>query len=250
MSLNPIQASNQIMKKYLRYIDTTFFIKDEEYRSQFKSYLDNGEYFAKGPYLDFSDSFKSGLNILDLINEGVLNSDFKILFNSEKKRNLLYRKLYLHQENAIRKIKEDKNLIVTTGTGSGKTEAFLYPIINYLMNQKKKGLLNSGVRALIIYPMNALVNDQKARMRDLLSSYPDITFGSYTGESEETEYKARSKYFNLYKKYPLINEKLSREEMKKNPPNILITNYAMLEYLMIRPKDTVFFSGTLSLIHI
>lgn len=130
------------------------------------------------------------------------------------------------------------------GTGSGKTESFLLPVINYLMEQKERNALNDGVRALIIYPMNALANDQMKRMRKLLAHYPDITFGSYTGETEKEDKDALSKYISLNSgQKPLLNERISRDQMKNSPPHILITNYAMLEYLLLRPDDNVFFHG-------
>ena len=192
MGLNPLIASENIIKKYLRYIETTFYIDDKEYMKQFRSYLQKKDFFAKGPYLDFSDSFEFGRSVNQLIDEGVLSREFVELYRD--KRNLLTRSLYKHQELSIRKIKEGRNLIVTTGTGSGKTESFLLPVINYLMEQKERGALNDGVRALIIYPMNALANDQMKRMRELLANYPSITFGSYTGETEKEDKDALSKY--------------------------------------------------------
>ena len=177
-----------------------------------------------------------------MIDEGVLSREFVELYRD--KRNLLTRSLYKHQELSIRKIKEGRNLIVTTGTGSGKTESFLLPVINYLMEQKERGALNDGVRALIIYPMNALANDQMKRMRELLANYPSITFGSYTGETEKEDKDALSKYMSLNSwQKPLPNERISRNQMKERPPHILITNYAMLEYLLLRPADNVFFHG-------
>ena len=240
MGLNPIIASENIIEKYLRYIETTFFIDDKEYMNQFKKYLQKADYFAKGPYLDFSDSFEFGKSIEALIDEGAFSHEFTELYR--KNESLLTRELYKHQELSVRKIKEGRNLVVTTGTGSGKTEAFLLPIINYLMEQKESGALNDGVRALIIYPMNALANDQMKRMRELLADYPSITFGAYTGETEKEDKEALSKYMSLNNgKKPLANERISRKQMKDRPPHILITNYAMLEYLLLRPADNVFF---------
>lgn len=245
MSLNPLVASENIIEKYLRYIETTFYIDDKDYMKQFKSYLEKKDFFAKGPYLDFSDSFEFGKNINQLIDEDILSNEFKTLYRDNP--NLLTRSLYKHQELSIRKIREGRNLVVTTGTGSGKTESFLLPIINYLMEQKVEGSLNDGVRALIIYPMNALANDQMKRMRELLANYPDITFGSYTGETEKEDKNALSKYMSLNSgQKPLLNERISRNQMKERPPHILITNYAMLEYLLLRPADNVFFHGDYS----
>ena len=97
---------------------------------------------------------------------------------------------------------------------------------------------------MLLYPMNALANDQLKRLRRLLKNYPAITFGSYTGETEEWENDARQK-FQLANPSELIlpNELLSREKMRQGPPHILLTNYAMLEYLLLRPQDNAFFDG-------
>lgn len=244
MGLNPISASENIIEKYLRYIETTFYIDEKDYMEKFRDYLKNAGHFAKGPYLDFSDSFEFGKSIKSLIDEGVLSNEFTKLYVGENKEKILKRNLYKHQELSIRKIREDRNLVVTTGTGSGKTESFLLPVINYLMTQKESNNLSDGVRALIIYPMNALANDQMKRMRELLVDYPSITFGAYTGETEKEDKAALSKYLSLNNgERPIQNERISRQQMKEKPPHILITNYAMLEYLLLRPADNVFFHG-------
>src|SRR5690606_9036752 len=91
--------------------------------------------------------------------------------------------------------------------------------------------------------MNALANDQMKRLRTLLANEPDITFGIYTGETEERYSDAYDKFVRMHKEEPLKNELISREQMKKTPPHILLTNYTMLEYLMLRPEDNVFFEG-------
>lgn len=153
--------------------------------------------------------------------------------------------MYRHQEEAICAANQGKNLIITTGTGSGKTESFLIPVINQLLCEKEAGTLSSGVRTLIIYPMNALVNDQIRRIRELLNDYPDcgITFGKFTGETEETYKNAKRKYEDNHD-IPLDKcELISREQMRETPPNILITNYAMLEYMLLRPGDNIIFDN-------
>lgn len=159
----------------------------------------------------------------------------------------LDRPLYVHQEQAIRKTTADqRNLVVATGTGSGKTESFLVPILNHLVRQKeKKGQLTPGVRALLLYPMNALANDQLKRLRALLQNYPHITFGRYTGETKTGQREAEEHFRRNHPTEPrLSNELLSREEMRSTPPHLLLTNYAMLEYLLLRPEDCNFFDGS------
>ena len=155
-----------------------------------------------------------------MISDGVLNPDF------EKIPDIYGKTLYKHQESSIRKLGTGKNVVVSTGTGSGKTESLLVPILNSLMNERANSKkLTPGVRALLIYPMNALANDQISRLRSLLADYPYITFGSYTGQTEEKEERALAKYKSLNNgQKPLKNELISRERMKDTPPHIHITN--------------------------
>lgn len=238
MVFSPVNASKQITDKYIRYLKTIFEIKDKHYSKQFEDVLENENLLAKGPYLDLTDSFEKGRSINDLIKQNVLSKGF------EKLNMLLARPLYIHQEEAIQKVINDKNIVVSTGTGSGKTECFLIPIFNHLMRLHEQDKLNPGVRALIIYPMNALANDQIERLRGLLASYPEITYGSYTGQTKHEYTDALIEYRKLNNNLdPNINELICRDQMKSAPPNILITNYAMLEYLMLRPEDSVFFDG-------
>ena len=236
MAFLPIAASKEISEKYKRYLKTIFEINDPLYQKQFAELLNNEAQFGNGPYLDVTDSFQKGNSILELIEKAVLPKGFERLDIN------LTRPLYLHQQTAIFHARERKNMVVSTGTGSGKTESFLIPILSHIIEEHEKGLLNSGVRALLIYPMNALANDQIKRLRGLLKDYPQITYGSYTGQTEQTYKKALEAYRSLNDgELPHKNELISREQMQEAPPHILITNYAMLEYLMVRPTDSVFF---------
>src|SRR5699024_5895272 len=141
------------------------------------------------------------------------------------------RTLYLHQQLALETALAGKNMVVSTGTGSGKTESFLIPILAHLLQEKEEHTLCSGVRALLIYPMNALANDQIERLRELLAKCPEITYGSYTGQTKEKYSEALEDYKKLNDgKLPSPNELISREQIKQTPPHILLTNYAMLEY--------------------
>ncbi|SES69158.1 DEAD/DEAH box helicase [Anaerobranca gottschalkii] len=241
MGFSPVETSKTLTEKYIRYLNTIFEIKDQNYSKHLRKMLKEENYFAKGPYLDVTDSFQKGKSILDLIEEGLLAKGFTKIKLPHS------RPLYKHQEKGIRLIEGNRNLVVSTGTGSGKTETFLIPILNHLIRQHEKGKLNPGVRALLIYPMNALANDQIERLRELLADYPEITYGSYTGQTKEKKQEALAEYKRLNNNnLPKSNELISREEIKENPPHILITNYAMLEYLMIRPNDNVFFDGPFS----
>lgn len=249
---DPVKASQNIKDEFIDYIETQFPISNAFYRDQFHEEL--SRIIDKGPYLEINDVFTTGKSINELIDEGVLSTSFRDLESnkpaSEKRIFPLDRPLYWHQEEAVRRIVNGENLVVSTGTGSGKTNCFLLPVLNELMLEESEGTLGTGIRAIFIYPMNALANDQIKNIRRILSEYPSITFGVYNGSTEEEEEKAISTYEamfanepNLKLRSPLPNEMISREKMKEHPPHILFTNYAMLEHLLFRPKDDVLFSG-------
>lgn len=249
---DPIEASRNIKDEFISYVSTTFHIADQEYSKQFIEALNQEDVIAKGPYLDITDSFETGENIEQLIGEGELSPLFRELEGSveeSEKEIKLQRNLYLHQEKSIRKVNAGRNLVVTTGTGSGKTECFIIPILNELLREKEQGTLDDGVRAILIYPMNALANDQMKRLRLILKNYPDITFGVYNSSTKQDDEAGTAEYGRVFKDEngnalkPLPNEAISRTRMQKTPPHILVTNYAMLEYMMLRPNDDRVFSG-------
>ena len=249
---DPIHAAKEIKDSYIDYITTTFDMADADYARKFKKELQKEGIIARGPYLDIGGSYETGHTLSELIQCGIISRLFAELEPvPEAARELkLLRPLYSHQEMAILKASDGKNLVVTTGTGSGKTESFLLPIINHLLCEEDTGTLNAGVRAIIIYPMNALANDQIKRMRTLLKNYPKICFGLYNGNTPHSQSAALQEYHRTHINIdgrpiePLQNEIISREEMQKTPPHILITNYSMLEYMMLRPKDGAVFSGS------
>lgn len=240
--LTPVQQAKYVEKEYRKYIKSTFTLIDDEYNQMFIDELKDAE-IVKGPYLNKMLPFKSGLEIQELIDNNVLHKDFSKILDTK----LLSRRLYLHQIEAINKINNGRNIVVTTGTGSGKTESYLYPILNKIMNDPD--IDKPGVRALFLFPMNALVNDQMSRVRKLLSNYPKIKYGRYVGDSKDNvdpkyERKRLGDIFSDDNNKVTIpeNELVTREEIRKFPPHILFTNYSMLEYLLLRPKDSELFS--------
>ena len=179
MGMNPIDATRDIRRSYLNYLTTTFRFKDPVLQGQFEETLEEPGRFVKEPILEATPAFATGASIEEMIREGVLSKRFLELDTPSLPHS---RTLYIHQEAAVRKLVEKRrNVVVATGTGSGKTEAFLIPILNHLFRESERGELGPGVRALLLYPMNALANDQLARLRKLLVNYPKITFGRYTG---------------------------------------------------------------------
>lgn len=258
---NPAKSSKKIKESFIDYITTAlnFPIDGDEdvvsFGKKFRSELD--KIICKGPYVDINTNFVKGKTINELIEEGMLSPLFADIEKNKpqtkkyKKSIVLDRPLYSHQEQSIRLLNNKRNIVVTSGTGSGKTECFLYPLINSLLREKEAGTLSRpGVRAILIYPMNALANDQMKRLRNLLMKYPEIRFGVFNGDTPYSGDR-KSWFHDLHKnesveelRWPLPNEPLTREEMIKNPPHILCTNYAMLEYMLLTPNRGAVFAGS------
>lgn len=240
-SLDAIRTSREITSTYRRYLQTLLAVRDSEISDALAETIDRTPMLDKGPYLEATPPYAPGATLQSLINDGVLSPGFAELGSAALP---LDRPLYVHQERSIRKAAEGRNVVVATGTGSGKTESFLLPILDSLVREREAGTLGPGVRALLLYPMNALANDQMKRLRQLLAGYPDITFGRYTGDTETDPARAREAFGNLNIGEPILdNELLSRTEMRQTPPNLLLTNYAMLEYLLLRPLDLELFGS-------
>ena len=142
MSFSPIQGSALIEKQYKRYLGTMFSINDTDYQQQFARQLNDHSMFAAGPYLDAHDNFATGHTIRQLVDEHILPRFFL------KYGFYLDRPLYVHQETALKKALDKCNIVVSTGTGSGKTESFLMPILAGLAKEAEEGTLTADVRAL------------------------------------------------------------------------------------------------------
>ncbi|MFE2578953.1 DEAD/DEAH box helicase [Streptomyces sp. NPDC059378] len=240
-SLDPLATADLISGTYRRYLRSLLPLRDPRLAAALDDAIDTSPLLTKGPLLEATPAYAPGATLSDLLAEGVLHPAFRDLTGPTLPAD---RPLYRHQEQALRKAAAGRNLVVATGTGSGKTESFLLPILNALTAEHARGTLGPGVRALLLYPMNALANDQMKRLRRLLAAAPHITFGRYTGDTKDDPRQAADTFDQLNPGEPrLPNEMLSRREMRQSPPHILLTNYAMLEYLLLRPQDMDLFEG-------
>jgi len=239
--MNPVALAHKVEETYRRYLRTTFYFKDPALRASFEDALRPG-CLSKGPYLEATPMFKRG---------ATPHRFFGSLLGFEPEPGFPKalqgeRPLYLHQEEAIRRVVDNHNVVVATGTGSGKTECFLYPILLHLYREFQAGALCPGVRALVLYPMNALANDQRDRLgeicRELVcgDSTFRFTFGQYIGETPENENDSQRHARDHIAKR-MAGELVLRSEMRSKPPHILLTNYSMLEYLLLRPSDSPLF---------
>lgn len=155
------------------------------------------------------------------------------------------RELYSHQLTAIEAslsgpTDQRPAIVVTAGTGAGKTEAFLLPMLNDLFTKPRESE-ESGVRAIILYPMNALVNDQVERLYGWLKGQTKVTLFHFTGETPEDDSAADRIDYPVFK----VCRRRTREGARSKPPDILITNYSMIEYMLCRPQDAPLFGNAL-----
>jgi hypothetical protein len=264
--LDPIAAVTQPREDFIRFLLTDYPIKDQKLRQALKQQLEQPGTVWQHPYLEGSQPYEAGISINTLIEQKILHPDMAMLFTPSS------RQLYKHQQNAVQAVlQQQQNIVVATGTGSGKTECFLIPMMNMLLEEEEK-ISSPGIRVLIMYPMNALVNDQVKRLRQILCRQEEgkapIRFGFYTSRTEKETSKALEILINELKTYEeselrnLFSEEekkglpddfdrlidraaikiqrvqaISREEIWEKPPHILVTNYSMLEHMLIRPKE-------------
>lgn len=139
---------------------------------------------------------------------------------------------YAHQITAWKTLKKTppRSIIVSSGTGSGKTECFLVPILSDLADQLDREKTLEGVQALMLYPLNALINSQRDRLRAWTTEFKGgVRYALYNGETPDEEKQA------IQNETP--EEVLSRKLLRSSPPPILVTNSTMLEYMLVRQQD-------------
>ena len=268
MTFNPLWATKQIQKSYVNFYKTNFTLGNDELSDQLDKLSENNRLWRE-PFIAISQNYIPGRTLEQLSSEVKLDNELVDTFPIQN--------LFKHQENAIRNIvKFERNTIVSSGTGSGKTEAFLIPVLNECVKSEV-----TGIKAILIYPTNALANDQVNRIRDILFTLNkkrgvrkrEITFGIYTGPTARTifgtsgelntdliylSYRCPSCNRNDALKCNQENGKVvltcrhekdikikfqifTRKELQNNPPDILITNYAMLQRIMVNQKDKPLF---------
>nr|WP_090276603.1 DEAD/DEAH box helicase [Mycolicibacterium komanii]CRL70034.1 helicase [Mycolicibacterium komanii] len=218
--LLPLAQANRITHSLLDYLGTTFALADPDARRVLADFLSHPQTgMFRGPYvrvrLPFRPAAEGWRDHLEWY-EG---------FPPYGHQAAAFARLSSYRLSAERP--PPQPTLVTTGTGSGKTEAFLYPILDHVQRAKRQGV--TGMKALILYPMNALANDQALRLTSLLTenaALAGITAALYTGEGGPQRTKVTSD--------GLITD---RAVIRDLAPDILLTNYKMLDQLLLRPAD-------------
>ncbi len=198
---------DEIVGEYRDYFDSFVSILDSEIDRFVRERL-AGDDLWPDAVLQLNPSFAPGPTLADLADRGVIARETARFFGPDIR-------LHRHQEEALAIAQRREPYIVTTGTGSGKSLTYLLPIVDHVFRNQPQ---QHTVRALIVYPMNALINSQlEALTRFRERNWPDcpLRFDRYTGQERDED----------------------RDRILEDPPHILLTNYVMLEYMLIRPKE-------------
>lgn len=231
--MQPFAAAAAVREDYRHYIETSFAVRDPALKARIGRLIETEKLLWQEAFVSLARPFRSGGSLSDLVDHGVLSPRVS-------RASWGFETVFAHQAAAARRIGgagDGRNTIIATGTGSGKTEAFLLPIVDDCLRHQAE----RGVRAVLIYPMNALANDQLERLRRLLAG-TGVTFGRYSGDTPYDDKDAIERGLPRPPGSP-TEERYTRKEIWADPPQILLTNYVMLELLLLRKQDQKIFQG-------
>nr|BBH92023.1 RNA helicase [Thermogemmatispora argillosa] len=214
--MNIFELREHLISDYASYVQSFLQIRDPGIRSHVTQEFERGLLWPE-PLIQLNPRFKPGATIDELVAEGLLHPACARIFRrgkTSREPEGQPLQLYRHQDEAIRLAVQGHSYILTTGTGSGKSLAYIIPIVNYVLRHRNQ----PGIKAIVVYPMNALANSQKGELEKYLglgTANHNVRFRRYTGQETAAE----------------------RSEIINHPPDILLTNYVMLELIMTRPHE-------------
>ncbi|HAK96021.1 MAG TPA: hypothetical protein DCM87_13775 [Planctomycetes bacterium] len=215
--MDVFELRNRILGDYERYVGSFVRIQDERIRGLVTQELQAGLLWPD-PLIQMNPAFAPGESIDELAAAGVLHSECRNVFRLKGERSEAPKplRLHRHQAEAVKLARTGANYVLTTGTGSGKSLAYIIPIVDFVLRNGP----GRGIKAIVVYPMNALANSQMGELDKFLKrGYPDgrgpLTFARYTGQDDTQQ----------------------RQEIIAHPPDIVLTNYVMLELLLTRPYE-------------
>ncbi len=214
----------RLISEYRDYTEGAAVIRDDRIAKFFDADLDAKSQWPD-PWLSLNPFFADGGSVADLVTEGSLHPECGNIFQTGKSDTATTCdgspiRFYRHQRDAIRAAHGGDSYVLTTGTGSGKSLSYIVPIVDRVLRARQAGDRQARVRAIIVYPMNALANSQLWELEKYLRSgygpnNEPVTFARYTGQESQAD----------------------RDRIRANPPDILLTNYVMLELMLTRPDD-------------
>jgi hypothetical protein len=211
---------DHLVADYRHYVESFVSIRDPRIAQAISDELEQGLLWPD-PRVQLNPTFARGGLIDELVADGTLHPECRRIFSVGKEPDPSSvggpLELHRHQSEAIRVAATGASYVLTTGTGSGKSLAYMVPIVDHVL---KAGPKDGRVKAIVVYPMNALANSQEHELgKFLINGYPagqsPVSFARYTGQEDEER----------------------REYLRAHPPDVVLTNYVMLEYLLTRPED-------------
>lgn len=211
--MDAFRLHNRVLSDYHDYVRSFLNIADPHVRAFVEEELARGRLWPE-PLLQLNPAYEKGRTVQELVDEGLLHPLCARVFADEGGCPF---HLYIHQEQAIRLAHQGHSYVLTTGTGSGKSLTYFIPIVDHVLKHRPE---RHSVRAIIVYPMNALINSQLESIRRLTARVPDfpVRFARYTGQESMEE----------------------RQAILDDPPHVILTNYVMLELMLTRPHERVF----------
>lgn len=217
--MDVFEFRDRLVKDYSDFSRSFIQPKAEDIKTFLDQEYGKGRYWPS-PLIQINPSYVTAGNVDSLAAEGVLTRETAQIFRFGKTASSpgVPATLYKHQREAIDCCQRLEPYVLTTGTGSGKSLSYFIPIVDAIIRQKVSNP-EKRIRAIIIYPMNALANSQREELEKFLSDFPadrrPVTYARYTGQESHEE----------------------REKIKDDPPDIILTNYMMLELLMTRQNE-------------
>ena len=238
--MNPFGALGDVQDAYQRYVRTFQQFRNPQIGDWVEDRIEEGTLLWKDPFVQLARRFQKGATFEDFVEDRLIHPETPKCFTTEAgDRAAEPITPYKHQSEAVRAVQNGNNTIIATGTGSGKSFAFGIPIVSKCLEMRDEG--TSGIKAVIIYPMNALANSQyNDSARRLHGS--GLTLARYTGDTAYNEEQALQNFRQATgRDEPFDSEVISRKQIQESPPDILMTNYVMLELLLTRYRDRELF---------
>ncbi len=204
---------DEVLGDYENFVKGFLEIKDDQISTKVEKEISDGLLWPE-PWLALNPAFESGGTVSELVGRQVLHPEAISVFRARTEDDTVGREIafHRHQTDAFEIANRRESYVLTTGTGSGKSMSYIVPIVDRVLREGS----GKGVRAIIVYPMNALANSQRNELEKFLGkTNQKVTFARYTGQENREE----------------------REKTLASPPDILLTNYVMLELMLTRPKE-------------
>lgn len=221
--MDVFKVRDEVIDDYRAYTQGFLLIKDPTIRGKVEDELNSGLLWPE-PYLALNPAFDAGGTVADLVKSNVLHPGCDEIFRikrSETDKGTQSITLHQHQRAAAELAAQGHSYVVTTGTGSGKSLTYILPAVDRVLRDGS----GKGLRAIVVYPMNALANSQMIELEKFLKWGFDgkapVTFERYTGQEKREK----------------------RDEILQNPPDIILTNYMMLELMLLRPAERRLLTG-------